>query len=296
MFKQYFKLLRIKHWIKNGLVFLPLIFSGNIFNFPLLTKSILAFFSFCFIASSVYLVNDIRDVEKDRLHEVKRNRPLASGAISLKIGWALFFVLLLVVIVINILSQNLFTPSMAVLIIYLIINLGYSFGLKNRPIIDIVILSTGFVLRVIGGSFITGIAVSNWLYLTIVAVSFFMGLGKRRNELLKQGDAARDVLKHYNYEFLDKFMYLCLTLVIVFYSLWCVDPQTIARFSNNYLVWTVPLVIVIFMKYSLIIENGSYGDPVDVLLENRLLVVLVLLYIVSTFCIVYINPISILLN
>lgn len=115
-----------------------------------------------------------------------------------------------------------------------------------------------------------------------------MGFGKRRNEIIKQGDTSREVLKRYNKEFLDKNMYVCLTLSIVFYALWCVDANTIARMGNNLMAWTVPIVMIILMKYSLNVEGDSFGDPVDVLFKDKVLMFMVVLYAIIVFSIMYI--------
>ena len=134
---------------------------------------------------------------------------------------------------------------------------------------------------------VTGIEISKWLYLTIIAMSFYLGLGKRRNELLKQKGNSRKVLKYYNQGFLDKNMYMCLALTIAFYSLWSVDPITIERVSNTDLVWTVPFVILICMKYSLNIEGNSDGDPVEVVLKDKALLAMLAIYGVITVGIIY---------
>ena len=146
---------------------------------------------------------------------------------------------------------------------------------------------SGFLIRILYGSVITNIEVSNWLYLTVISGSFYMGLGKRRNEIKKQGDKSREVLKRYSKEFLDKNMYVCLTLSIVFYALWCVDSATIQRMGTNLMVWTVPIVMIILMKYSLDVEGDSYGDPVDVLFKDKILLLIVALYAISVFSIMY---------
>ena len=121
-----------------------------------------------------------------------------------------------------------------------------------------------------------------------MAGAFYLGFGKRRNETMIQGDKSRDVLKKYNKEFLDKFMYVCLILAIVFYSLWCIDATTIERVGNNYMIWTIPLLLILTMKYSLNIEGDSFGDPVDVILNDRVLIVLVFLLAISMIGILYV--------
>ena len=148
------------------------------------------------------------------------------------------------------------------------------------PIIDVVILVSGFVLRVMYGGIVVNVEVSKFLYLMVIFGSFYLGFGKRRNEILKNGDKSRRVLSYYNKEFLDKNMYVCLALAIVSYSLWCVDPSTISRIGNDYLFWTIPIVMVILQLYSLDIEGNSYGDPIEVILSDKKLIIVSIFYIV----------------
>ena len=162
----------------------------------------------------------------------------------------------------------------------------YSLGLKNIPIIDVVILVSGFVIRVIYGASITSIEISKWLYLTAMSGSFFMGFGKRRNEIIKQGNDSRAVLKYYTKDYLDKFMYACLVLTLMFYSLWSVDTTTTAKFGEN-MIYTIPLVMIIFMKYCLDIEGDSYGDPVDVITSDKVLMCMVGVLAISMYILIY---------
>ena len=290
--KNYLKLIRVKHYLKNFLIFAPLLFSGNFFKDDYFITTILAFIAFSFMASVVYIINDIKDVEKDRLHPIKKNRPIASGNVSKAEGIILAIILFVISIVINAFIST-STLSYVILLGYLIMNIAYSFGLKNVPIIDILILSIGFLLRVFYGAIIININVSNWLYLTILAISFYLGLGKRRNEIDKSKDS-RKVLKQYNRACLDKNMYMCLSLTIMFYALWCVDPINTTRFKGiNYLLITVPLVILICMKYSLDIEGDSFGDPVDVVFSDKTILALIAIYGILMLMILYIFPIFI---
>jgi 4-hydroxybenzoate polyprenyltransferase len=161
--------------------------------------------------------------------------------------------------------------SIALLYGYVGINLLYSFGLKNYPIVDVAILSLGFVLRVYYGGVALDINVSKWLYLAILAFSFYMSLGKRRNELRSNGAKTRKVNRYYTQDFLDKNMYVFFALTIVYYSMWVIDPAQI----HKRMIWTVPLVIVIAMTYSLAVEGAeSDGDPVSVVLNNKPLFIL----------------------
>ncbi len=287
--KNYIKLIRVKHWLKNGLVFLPIFFSSNIFNINLLLTSVLAFFIFSFTSSIVYVVNDMNDIEKDKLHPVKKNRPLASGAISIPMARVVIVILFVLVALLSFfaykVNNNIFI--FIIPLIYLVLNIMYSKGLKNIPIIDVVILVSGFVFRVMYGGVITDIEVSKYLYLMIIFGAFYLGFGKRRNEIIKNGEKSRKVLELYNKEFLDKNMYVMLGLAVVSYTLWCVDPATIARVGNDYLFWTIPLLIIILLLYSLNIEGNSHGDPIEVILADKKLLVTVFIYIIVMGGILY---------
>lgn len=285
--KHYLKLIRVHHYIKNLLIFTPLLFSGLLFTPDLLFLTIIGFISFSLVASTIYIVNDIQDVEVDRLHQTKQMRPLASGAISIKTAKYLACCLIIIVIILQFVFFKDNILSNLILITYLILNILYSKSLKHYPIIDISILVSGYVLRVLYGSSITSIEISNWLYLTILMMSFYLALGKRRNELQQHNIKSRKVLQYYNQAFLDKNMYMCLALTIGFYSLWTVDPITINRVMNDYLVLTVPFFIIICMKYSLNIEKKSDGDPVEVILKDKVLLTLLVVFIFVCTGIIY---------
>lgn len=287
--KNYIKLIRVKHWLKNGLVFLPLFFSISLFNYSLIIRCIIAFLSFSFAASIVYVLNDIRDIEKDKLHPLKKNRPLASGAVSVRNAYIVIAILTILVVCSSVylyyLCHNWLVFGIPT--IYVILNILYSFGLKNIPIIDVVILVSGFVFRVMYGGVVINTIVSKFLYLMIIFGAFYLGFGKRRNEIIKSGKKSRSVLALYNKEFLDKNMYVSLALAIVSYTLWCVDSSTIERIGNDYLFWTIPIIMVIFQLYSLDIEGDSHGDPIEVILSNKILMAVIVLYIVIVFSLLY---------
>ncbi len=277
--RKYLQLLRVKHYIKNFLVFLPMFFGGAFFDMSRVINACLGFIAFCALSSAVYIINDYRDIEKDRKHPTKKNRPLASGAISPRNAVIVGVLLVIGVLLCSAAIGNLF--SFLLLMIYLSLNLAYSLGLKNKPIIDVVILASGYVIRVFYGGAITDVSVSKWLYLVVVTGSLYMGLGKRRNELRTQTNT-REVLKYYNESFLDKNMYVCMALVNVFYSLWSIDIK------NPYLIWTVPFFIVIIMRYSLDIEQSSDGDPVEVIIHDKTLIGMIIAYALCLFALIYI--------
>ena len=282
----YLKLMRPKHYIKNFLIFLPLLFSGKLLDLSNILITLGGVICFSLMASSIYIINDIKDKDKDRNHKTKCNRPIASGKISVKNAIIFMFVLLILVTIL-VIVMNLSILSISFLALYFTLNLVYSLGLKNIPLIDIIILVSGFVIRVLFGASILSITVSNWLYLTVIAISFYLGLGKRRNEIMKTGSNTRKVLKYYTKEFLDKNMYMFLSMTIIFYSLWTTDVDIVSK-SNNLLIWTVPLVIVICMRYSMDIEGESDGDPVEVIMHDKVIISLVFLYALSLITILYI--------
>lgn len=286
--REYLKLLRVHHYIKNFLIFGALACSGNFFCKDKLITTILGFISFCLISSVIYIINDINDIEKDKLHPTKKNRPLASGEISKFNGIITAIIIATAGIIFNLSIFKI--SSSLLLLLYFVLNLGYSLGLKNIPIIDITILVSGFLIRVLYGAWITNIDISNWLYLTVIAASFYFALGKRRNELKKlKGAKTRKVLESYSEQFLDKNMYMCLTLTNAFYALWSMDKTTIAHYGNEYLIFTVPIVLLITMKYSMNIEGDSDGDPVEVLIHDKILILLCLVFIITMFAILYLK-------
>lgn len=283
--KLYFKLMRVKHYFKNLLIFLPLIFSISFYNVENSINTFAGFILFSLVCSMVYIINDLGDIEKDRKHPKKCNRPLASGKVSKKEAYLLLFVLATIVVIGNILIKaNIY--SIIILVVYLVLNIFYSKIFKNIPLVDVICLVIGFVLRVVYGASIINVKVSNWLYLTIISFSFYLALGKRRNEL-ETGTSTREVLKYYNIDFLDKNMYMFLTLMIVFYSMWCVDASNIAKFGNN-LIFTVPILLLVAMKYSQNIEGNSDGDPIEVLFSDKILMALVAIFVVTVVAIVVI--------
>ena len=277
--KEILALIRVKHYIKNLLIFGPLFFGGELFDFNRLIRCVIGFFAFSFLSSVIYIFNDYMDLEKDRLHPYKKERPLASGRVSklqaLIIGIILAVCLLSMIFLLSNFKANL------LMLLYFIMNIFYSMGLKRIPIIDIVVLASGFIIRVFYGGFITDIEVSKWLYLVVVTGSLYMGLGKRRNEL-KRCTGTRDVLEVYNEAFLDKNMYVCVALADVFYALWTLEM------SNTYIIYTVPFFVVILMYYSFATECDSDGDPIKVILSNKMLMALIIVYSICLFLLLYI--------
>ncbi|MEE0546400.1 MAG: decaprenyl-phosphate phosphoribosyltransferase [Peptococcaceae bacterium] len=284
---RYLKLMRVHHYMKNLLVFAALVCSGQLFVPAKLCAGVLGFFAFCATSSAIYIINDIRDCEKDRRHPTKCRRPIASGAVSVRNAACLAVVLF--VLAVLFIAPVFKLSAVLLLLLYIVLNLAYSFGIKNVPIADITVLAAGFVIRVIYGAQLTEIIISNWLYLAVFAMSFYLALGKRRGELIQVTDGdTRSVLKAYPLDFLNRNMTMCLTLGNVFYALWSMDQVTTAFYHNRLLIFTVPIVLLITLKYSLTIDTASDGDPVEVLIHDRALLLLVLLYLAVMLGILYI--------
>ncbi len=280
--REYLRLLRPKHYVKNVLILLPLVFSGRFFEGEPLRAALCGFAAFSLLSSMIYIVNDVRDVETDRLHPTKCRRPIASGAVPVSSALAVAAVLLAVTAAVGVFARF-GAGGWLCMAAYLVVNLGYSFGLKNVPILDVALLVSGFLLRVVFGAAVTGIAISGWLYLTVVSVSFYLSLGKRRGELRRRDGAKRKVLQYYNDEFLSRNMSVCLTLAVVFYSLWSMDGAN----AERSLVWTVPLVLCLCLKYSLTVDGDSDGDPIEVIYRDRALLAMILAFSAVTMALLY---------
>lgn len=279
--KSIIKLFRVKHYLKNVLIFLPLFFSGEFLSINIV-KAVLAFITFCLLSSAIYILNDICDYKNDRQHPTKSERPIANGTVSKKEAFIIMFACFIAGVILCIFTSRRIITFVYPLL-YVLINILYSIKLKNVPIVDIALLTSGFFIRVLYGGAVVDVPVSSWLYLTITAIAFYMVLGKRKKELDKNPEGnTRQVLKAYTSEFLDKFMYVCMTLAIVFYSLWAKNLE------NSVMIWTVPLVILIAMKYSLDINKPeSDGDPIEVILSDIPIILMLAVYAVTAVLVIY---------
>lgn len=290
----YLKLMRIKHWLKNLLIFLPIVCSGKLFDFYILYRNIVAFFSFSLLASGVYIINDICDIDNDRKHIKKRNRPIASGKISI-INAKVFCVVLITVSLFLCLYLAIGKDKLNYIVIlyyllYFFLNVLYSvYGFKNRTLLDITLLMLFYILRVMYGSSVSDINISIWLYLVILSGSFYLGFGKRRGELLYTDNSGhREVLEKYSLEYLDKCMNICMSMSIVFYALWCKEHISDIEIYNPYFL-SIPVLILIFFRYSFILDTKKeqYGDPIDTLLADNITLVLVILFMSIFISMIY---------
>jgi len=273
-----FRIVRPHHFIKNLLIFLPILFIDKPIWPVFFRRLVPGFFAFCFLSSFVYIFNDIRDASSDRLHVTRRDRPIAAGVISKRTAFCFGCLLLAVAFTLNLFTAgNLWAPW-ALMALYLAMNVGYSSGLKNLPVIEIVVLAGGFLLRILYGAVLSRGTVSVWLLLSIAFLSLYLGFGKRRNELLYHGTAARKVLRYYRPKLLNLFMGVSLAFSIVFYLLWCLFPGVLFSVTPIALYGSIPVVIGILFRYHSLINHQTEGDPVDILLKDRVILSASFLY------------------
>lgn len=285
---QYLKLLRPSHWAKNLFLYIPLFFAGEIFDLNKVVEVFIGFMAFSLFASSVYIINDYNDVEADRRHPVKCKRPIASGAVSKPMALVIFVLCLLVG---GLLAWYVKPKFLFVTGIYLVINLLYSFGLKNISILDILILSTGFVLRVKAGGVAANVAVSEWLMIMVFLLALFMAIAKRRDDVLiktSTGQEMRKAAAGYNLDFLNVMLALVSAVIIVAYLMYTMAPETMVRFKTYRLYYTCLFVIGGLLRYLQItyVENNT-GSPTKILYKDRFIQLTILLWVLSFYVLIY---------
>ncbi len=261
--------MRPHQWVKNGFVLAPVVFAQELGDPATLWKALQAFAAFCAAASTVYLINDLRDREEDRLHPLKRHRPIASGALAVPVATGAAIGLALLALAG---SFSLGREFVGLVVIYLAINLLYSSWLKKVVILDVMAVASGYVIRVLAGSVAVAVATSNWLLLCTIFFALFLIFSKRRHELtLLEGKAAdhRSVLSHYSPAFLDQMINVVSASTVVAYALYVVDTDTVARFGSDRLVYTVPLVLFgVFRYLYLIYQKPEAKNPTEAVLTD----------------------------
>lgn len=289
MLKALLKTMRLRQWTKNGFVFFALIFDKQLFLSEPFLRTLAGFFLFCLISSAVYLINDIADVEADRKHPEKKHRPIASGKLPVHAAWGAAFMLIVIALPLGFLLAPLFSIYLAA---YLVINFIYSRWLKHVPILDVLFVSSGFVLRV--GSGVTLITVerfSPWLYVITTLFSLYIGFGKRRAELslLDEGAGShRKVLDGYTLPLLDQYITIVSGMTIVTYSLYTFFAENLP--ANHSMMLTIPFVVYGIFRYLQLIQTGhAAGAPDEVALKDRPLQVTVALWMLTVLVIFYLS-------
>jgi 4-hydroxybenzoate polyprenyltransferase len=299
-----FKSFRPRQWTKNFAVFVGLIFSQQLLNITALERTTVAFVAFCLASSSIYLLNDLMDLEKDKQHPVKRLRPLASG--KLPVTWAIIAMGLLVLccgaLTLTLFRIPIIQPDIYAsigganvlfalsIVAYLLLMVMYSLHLKHVVLIDVFIIASGFVLRTLGGTVAIPVHVSPWLLMVACLLSLFLALGKRRNELvLLQGQAShhRRILEEYSIPMLDQMITVVVAATVMAYSLYTIEGPT----GDHRLIITVPCVIYgIFRYLYLVYMKKEGGSPEEVLLRDRHIFATVLICVVAVIAVLYIVP------
>ena len=289
-FKSVLKLIRPSQYIKNVFIFLPLFFVGQITNSDLLINAITAFVAFSLSASAVYILNDFLDIEADRLHPIKKYRPLASGLISKNEAF-LLIAIFSVAGVSLITSQS--SQALVVLLTYITLNIFYCFYLKHIPIIDITIIAIGFVLRLFVGSLVTETPLSMWIVLMTFLLALFLALAKRRDDVLhfmNTGKKMRKVISGYNLQFIDGAMIIMASVVIVSYILYTTSLEASQRIQSEFLYLTSLFVILGILRYLQIsfVEQDS-GSPTKIMIKDKFIIITILTWIFSFVYLIYFN-------
>jgi len=282
------KLLRPKHWVKNSFLFIPAFFSGDLFGQLFNIDLFLGFLAFSFAASCIYVINDYRDIEADRLHPKKKKRPLASGKVTKNEAIIVMVVLVILSVVISYVVGAKFA---FVLGIYFIMNLGYSFGLKKIAILDIMIVAIGFVLRIKAGGVISEIAVSQWLMVMIFLLALFIAVAKRRDDVLLKEATGADVRlasSKYNLDFLNSLQSILSAIIVVAYLMYAMSDHVMETFQTYRLYYTTIFVIAGVMRYLQIslVENNT-GSPTELLYSDRFIQMTLFLWLLSFYLIIY---------
>lgn len=286
--KSIIRLLRIKQWVKNLFLFVPTFFKGNLFHVDELLLLLAGAAAFSLAASGIYVINDYKDRHVDKLHPRKKTRPIASGEVNEKTARVLMVLLLGAGLVWSVFIHiNFFYLLLA----YVVLNIGYSFGLKNVAILDLFIVAFGFLLRIYSGGVIVGVPITDWLAVMILLLALFLVTAKRRDDLIirsETGELVRKASNSYNLEFINSCLTLLAAVIIVAYIMYTVSSEVVERFQSSHLFMTTIFVIAGIMRYLQItfVEMDS-GNPTSILYKDKFILVTILGWIISFYLIIY---------
>jgi 4-hydroxybenzoate polyprenyltransferase len=289
------RLLRPEQWLKNFFLFAPLIFSKHLFQGAYLGLAAEAFLVFCLLSSTVYIFNDIADRELDKLHPTKRNRPIAAGTISIPKAIGVAIVLLLVIAALMTMQNPKF---LFIACLYFVMNIAYSFFLKNVILVDVFVVAAGFMLRVLAGAFAINVQVSEWLVLCTLFVSLFLSISKRRGELMlvrnSENFQGRAVLREYDVEFLDQMMTIAASGMAISYALYTVAERTISVFGTSSLIFTTVFVLFGIFRYLHLMRTRKTEDnPTHMLTTDPVTLLNVAAWFMVCVFIIYFSEIKI---
>lgn len=282
-----FKTLRSHNWIKNLIIFAPLVFSGRFTQMSLDLRAIMAFICFCIVSSAIYIINDVCDKSEDQQHPMKKNRPIASGAIASR------YAVLISIFLISIglaLTYLLGFSVFIYILLYILISIAYSLVIKHIAILDVLTIAFGFVLRILIGGLAVSVVPSYWLILCTVMISIFLGFTKRRAELVTNGhenNNSRPVLKDYSISFLDQVIPMVTGATILAYALYTVDEHTQMVLGTTAMLLTLPFVIYGLLRYIYIIYHLHKGaDPAVTIITDIPTVINLFLWVAASLIIV----------
>lgn len=285
------KLTRPYQWIKNAFIFMPMFFGGALTSVESVLQAVVAFFAYSFAASSIYCYNDIIDVEDDRRHSEKCHRPIASGAVSIRQGYMIMLVLVLLSFGSSMLLSDRWQNLACVLLGYYVLDILYCRVLKHYAIVDVFVLSFGFVLRIIAGSAATGIVASQWLVLMTFLLTLLLSLAKRRDDvvrMMKTGEAPRHNTERYNLEFINQSITVTAAVTVVCYIMYTISPEIVARSHYGYAYLTTIFVLLGLLRYmQLATVDGKTGDPTKLLYKDHFLQIVIVLWFIAYIYIIY---------
>ena len=289
--KHIVKVARPTHWVKNIFVILPVFFGGAILNTTQAIAAALTFMSFSLAASAIYCLNDIIDLDADRAHDVKRHRPIASGAITIPQAYGMMSLSMIASIFLMLLLPDGQAKTIIVIIAYFLINVAYCLRLKEYAIIDVCIVASGFVLRILAGGYATGVQLSKWIVLMTFLLTLFLAFAKRRDDVIRlneTGHAPRKNTSRYNLTFINQAITITGTVMLVCYIMYTVSPEIIEQFGTDKLYLTSILVILALLRYlQIAFVDEKSGDPVKVALSDHATQLILLAWVLSFLVIIY---------
>ena len=286
------QLIRPYQWIKNTFVFLPVFFGGALTQVESLLGSLSAFFAYCFAASAIYCYNDIHDVEDDRRHSEKCHRPIASEAVSIAKGYAIMAVMILLSVLAVLSAGERSLQLGAVIAVYFVLDIAYCLMLKRFAVVDVCVLSFGFVLRILAGSAATGVVASHWLVLMTFLLALLLSFAKRRDDVVKMmvtGEAPRHNTKRYNMTFVNQAITVTASVTLVCYIMYTISPEVTSRTNFGYGYLTTVFVILGLLRYMQLtsVDNKS-GDPTKILYSDRFLQAVIAMWLLSYVLMIYV--------
>ena len=290
--KNLIRLIRPHQWVKNLVVLLPVFFGGALLHIESVYAGLVTALCFSFAASSIYCLNDIVDVEDDRQHPIKCHRPMASGAISIPQGYTLMFLMFVLSMLSTFLLRQSQLETASVILFYWLLNIAYCLKLKQYAIIDVCIVSFGFVLRILAGGYATSIHLSKWIVLMTFLLMLFLSFAKRRDDVVRMnetGHAPRQNTIRYNLTFINQAITITSSVTLVCYIMYTVSPETIQNFHTDYLYLTSVFVLVGLLRYiQIAVVDKRSGDPTKVMLHDRFMQFVVLAFGLAFLFIIYV--------